>query len=214
MKRTIKLSESDLSRLIKESAKQILGESYLYTNDIDPSDVRVNGGDFSEDGYAEWEASVDNGWYTFRGTYNGIDCELDEIIVGHSGHGHQVDIDDEAIEWFNQNLADKIKSWFDNNNGIQTESKMKRTIRLTESDLHRVISESVKRILKESNSERAAYEALSQAIDDMQMVLATEYDDPEATDLYDLLMQVEEKMTSFFQHPELSPRMKWEGSSF
>ena len=146
MKRTIKLSESDLSRLIKESAKQILGESYLYTKNINTDDLRVIGGNWTEDGYLEWEARVDNGWYTFRGTYNGIDVELDEIIEGHSGHGHQHGIDDDALEWFNQNLSDKIKSWLDNNNGIQAESKMKRTVKLTESDLHRIIEQAINEI--------------------------------------------------------------------
>jgi len=114
MKRTIRLTESGLHQVIKESVKRILNESYLNTNDINVDDVRVNGY-WTEDGYAEWEARVDNGWYTFRGTYDGVDCELDEIIQGHSGHGHQIDIDDEAIEWFNQNLSDKVKSWINNN---------------------------------------------------------------------------------------------------
>lgn len=150
MKKTIRLTESDLHKIIKNTANLILDESYLYTNDININDLRVNG-HWTEDGYAEWEASVDNGWYTFRGTYNGIDCELDEIIEGHSGYGHQHDIDDEAVEWFNQNLADKVKSWLDNDSSVQTESR-KRTVKLTESDLHKVITESVKRILREDYS--------------------------------------------------------------
>ena len=65
---------------LKESIRKTLNESYLYTKDIDTRDLRINDAHWTEDGYAEWEAKVDNGWYTFRGTYNGVDCELDEII--------------------------------------------------------------------------------------------------------------------------------------
>ena len=87
-----------------------MNESHLYTGDINANDLRVSGV-WNEDGYIEWEAKVDNGWYTFRGTYNGFDCELDEIIEGHSGHAVQHDIDDEAIDWFNETIADKVKVW-------------------------------------------------------------------------------------------------------
>lgn len=87
-----------------------MNESHLYTNDINPDDLKVSG-HWTGDGYAEWEAKVDNGWYTFRGTYDGFDCELDEIIEGHSGHAVQHNVDDEAIDWFNETIADKIKVW-------------------------------------------------------------------------------------------------------
>ena len=90
-----------------------MNESHLYTDDINPDDLQVSG-HWTDDGYAEWEAKVDNGWYTFRGTYDGFDCELDEIIEGHSGHAVQHDIDDEAIDWFNETIADKVKVWLNN----------------------------------------------------------------------------------------------------
>lgn len=105
-------TESRVRGIVHETMKRMLTEARLFTGDINVNDLRVNGV-WNEDGYIEWEAKVDNGWYTFRGTYNGFDCELDEIIEGHSGHGHQIDIDDEAIEWFDNNLADNIKAWLD-----------------------------------------------------------------------------------------------------
>lgn len=104
--------ESKLRSIVRESIKRVVNESYLYTKDINTDDLRING-HWTEDGYAEWEASVDNGWYTLRGTYDGHDCELEEIIEGHSGHGHQHEIDDDAIDWFNQNICDRVKSWLD-----------------------------------------------------------------------------------------------------
>lgn len=106
------LSESSVRNIVRESIKRVINESYLYTKDINTDDLRING-HWTEDGYAEWEASVDNGWYTLRGTYDGHDCELEEIIEGHSGHSIQHNIDDDAIDWFNQNICDRVKSWLD-----------------------------------------------------------------------------------------------------
>jgi len=112
MSKIIRLNERDFHKLIKESVSKILKESYLCTNEIDTSDLRINA-HWTEDGYAEWEAKIDNGWYTLRGTYNGVDCELDEIMTGHSGFGHQCDIDDETIQWFDENLRDEIINWIE-----------------------------------------------------------------------------------------------------
>lgn len=106
------IGESKLRNIVRESIKRVVNESYLYTKDINTDDLRING-HWTEDGYAEWEASVDNGWYTLRGTYDGHDCELDEIIEGHSGHSVQHSIDDDTIDWFNQNICDRVKSWLD-----------------------------------------------------------------------------------------------------
>ena len=114
MKRVVKLTKNDIHRLISEQVLKRLNESFLHTNDVDTSDLRINA-HWTEDGYAEWEARVDNGWYTFRGTYDGTDCELDEIIEGHSGHSVQHSINDEALKWFYENLNDRIASWIDEN---------------------------------------------------------------------------------------------------
>ena len=108
MKHRIRLSESSLHRIIKESVKKVLRESYF--DCIDTNDLRINA-HWTEDGYAEWEARVDNGWFTFRGTYDGYDCDLDFFMTGHSGYGHEYTVDDEIVEWFNNNLRDKVISW-------------------------------------------------------------------------------------------------------
>lgn len=102
---------AEVTRRLKGN-KKLLKESLLYANDIDTDSVQIDA-HWTEDGYAEWEAKVDNGWYYFSGTYDGFDCELDEIIEGHSGHAVQHDIDNETIEWFNKNLRDKIVSWIE-----------------------------------------------------------------------------------------------------
>ena len=99
-----------INRYLFENTRGILGEAHLYTGDIDRNGLHHVSVRWTDDGYAEWEAFVDNGWYTFRGTYDGVDCELDEVIVGHSGYGHQIDIDDEVVDWFNENLRDEIVS--------------------------------------------------------------------------------------------------------
>lgn len=105
-------NESKIRNIVRESIKKVVNESYLYTKDINTDDLRING-HWTEDGYAEWEATVDNGWYTLRGTYDGHNCELDEIIEGHSGHSVQHSVDDDTIDWFNQNICDRVKSWLD-----------------------------------------------------------------------------------------------------
>lgn len=112
-KQIIRLTESDIHRIVKRSVNKILKEAYLHTNGINVDGFTSKSAKWTEDGYVEWEVSVDNGWYTFRGTYDGHDCELEEIIEGHSGHGHQIDIDDEALEWFNDNLKDDIIDWLE-----------------------------------------------------------------------------------------------------
>lgn len=105
-------NESKIRNIVRESIKKVVNESYLYTKDINTDDLHING-HWTEDGYAEWEATVDNGWYTLRGTYDGHNCELEEIIEGHSGHSVQHSIDDDTIDWFNQNICDIVKSWLD-----------------------------------------------------------------------------------------------------
>lgn len=94
----------------QEYQKQQMKESTLYTDDVDTSDLRVSVEPYNEDGYCEWEATCDNGWYTFRGTYANGDCELDDVISGHSGYGHQHAVDDEMRDWFYNNLYDTVVS--------------------------------------------------------------------------------------------------------
>lgn len=93
---------------VRNELSRRLSESTLYTNNINTDDLRVNVSDYNEDGYCEWEATCDNGWYTFRGTYAGGDCELDDVISGHSGYGHQHVVDDDLRNWFYENLQNQI----------------------------------------------------------------------------------------------------------
>lgn len=94
---------------------------------------------------------------------------------------------------------------------------MKRSIRLTESDLHRVIRESVKRVINETDYSRIrpAYDKLMAAIDEFVERVKNEYDvnyDDEARDMINTLDKAAELAESFFQHPEFSPRMVWDGA--
>lgn len=47
--------------------------------------------------------------YIFRGTYNGVDCELDEVVAGGRTRApRQCVVDDETEEWFDANLRDRV----------------------------------------------------------------------------------------------------------
>lgn len=93
---------------------------------------------------------------------------------------------------------------------------MKKTIKLSESDLHRVIKESVKRYINEGLGEqRNAYEELVKAIENMMNILNSEFvpnEDQEASDVYTALETALDKTRHFFQHPEFSPGMVWDGA--
>lgn len=104
------LKKFNFESIIRKAVKNALSESTLYTDDIDSSDLRVNVEPYTEDGYCEWEATCDNGWYTFRGWYSKGRCELEDVISGHSGHGMQHGVDDELRDWFYDNLEDRVIS--------------------------------------------------------------------------------------------------------
>lgn len=99
-----------VSEMTNKVVNNALAESTLYTDDIDSSDLIVNVEPYTEDGYCEWEATCDNGWYTFRGWYSRGRCELEDVISGHSGHGMQHGVDDELRDWFYDNLEDRVIS--------------------------------------------------------------------------------------------------------
>lgn len=99
-----------VENMVRKSLLEYLQENTLYTDDIDTEDLRVRVSPYNEDGYCEWEATCDNGWYTFRGTYANGDCELDDCISGHSGYGHQHAVDDELRNWFYDNLYNAVVS--------------------------------------------------------------------------------------------------------
>ena len=93
---------------------------------------------------------------------------------------------------------------------------MKKTIRLSENDLHRVIKESIKRYINEGLSEqRNAYEELVKSIENMMSILNSEFvpnEDQEVNDAYTALETALDKTRHLFQHPEFSPRMVWDGA--
>ena len=93
---------------------------------------------------------------------------------------------------------------------------MKKTIRLSENDLHRVIKESVKRAINEGLGEqRNAYDELVKAIENMMNILNSEFvpnEDQETNEVYTALETALDKTRNFFQHPEFSPRMVWDGA--
>lgn len=144
MKKIIRLTESDLHRIIRNSVRRIIKEDYnqfsdgdfasedpyaVGTDDVDPiSDVReVNPKMLRNvyiwdtgDSYYEFEANY--GWYDFRGTYSNEGLEVYDVIIGNGGHGHQMNPNDVNTTQF--------KQWFDNTLGQQIitilDSKIKR----------------------------------------------------------------------------------------
>ena len=123
MKRTISPLENKLRRIISESVRRTiqevyhnraLNESSLYDRNIDTSDLKMDV-HWTDYGIPSWEASVDNGWYTFRGIYDGFDCELEELIISYNGKRKRFDADYTTKLWFDEYLHDKVKSWLNKN---------------------------------------------------------------------------------------------------
>ena len=82
---------------------------------------------------------------------------------------------------------------------------MKRITRLTESDLHRIVKESVKRVLKESQySIQEPYYTLMDAINKFEEVFENEYDTTDGTnnEVIASLEAARKKIDDFVRHPE------------
>lgn len=84
-----------------------------------------------------------------------------------------------------------------------------RNLYINENTIRKSLKESIRRLLRESDSEeRIAFENLVKAIEDMQNILSTEYDDPDATNCYELLMNVEDELRDFFSDEDTG-KLKW-----
>ena len=136
MKKVIRLTESDLHRIIENSVKRILKEDFnqfsdddfastgdpyeVGTDDVDPtSDVshitpqdlrRVFVWDTS-DSYYDFEADYGEGMseaVSFRGSFDG-DFNIEDVVIGHSGFGHQMNPKDVHTSQF--------ENWFNSTLG-------------------------------------------------------------------------------------------------
>ena len=147
MKKIIRLTESDLHNIVKESVKRILKEDFNQFSDgdfasegnpyefdtynpisevehITPQDLRKVYVWETSDSYYEFEANYGEGMSTavsFRGTFDG-DFNVDHVILGHSGFGRQMNPKDvktsEFEEWFNSTLGEPLaKILYDKING-------------------------------------------------------------------------------------------------
>lgn len=137
MKRVLRMTESDLHNIIKESVNRILKEGFNQFSDgdfastgnpyevdtynpisevehITPQDLRKVYVWETGDSYYEFEADYGEGMSTavsFRGTFDG-DFSVDHVILGHSGFGRQMNPKDiqtpQFEEWFNNTLGEKL----------------------------------------------------------------------------------------------------------
>ena len=139
MKKIIRLTEGDLYQIIKNSVKRILKEDFnqysdgdfastgdpyeMGDDDIDPiSDVsHIKPDDLRKvyvweigDSYYEFEADYGEGMseaVSFRGTFDG-DFQVDYVVLGHSGFGHQMNPNDlhtsQFENWFNSTLGEQL----------------------------------------------------------------------------------------------------------
>lgn len=137
MKKVIRLTESDLHNIVKESVNRILKESFNQFSDgdfasegnpyevddynpiseiehITPQDLRKVYVWETSDSYYEFEADYGEGMSTavsFRGSFDG-DFNIDHVILGHSGFGREMNPRDiqtsQFEEWFNTTLGDKL----------------------------------------------------------------------------------------------------------
>lgn len=134
MKKIIRLTESDLRRIVSNSVRRVLKEGYnqfsdgdfastgdpyeLGDDDIDPiSDIshlrpedltKVYVWDTS-DSYYDFEAVYDG--VSFRGSFDG-DFNIEDVVIGHSGYGHQMNPNDvhtsQFENWFNSTLGENL----------------------------------------------------------------------------------------------------------
>ena len=109
MKKIIRLTESDLHRIVENTVRKALNELNVGNGDIDFSDLHVTylfGP--NEDGYYEFEAKFDGDWYTLAGRYSRGDIEYDSFLSGHSGYGHQITLDERLRDWLDENVSGKL----------------------------------------------------------------------------------------------------------
>lgn len=137
MKKIIRLTESDLHKIVKESVKRILKEDYNQFSDgdfasdgnpyemdtynpisevehITPQDLRNVYVWETGDSYYEFEADYGEGMseaVSIRGSFDG-DFTIDNVVLGHSGFGRQMNPSDvqssQFDEWFNTTLGDHL----------------------------------------------------------------------------------------------------------
>ena len=161
-KKQIRLTESDLKQIVKESVNKILKESeglnatpYLNTNEFD------RGFNLSQDKNdeinASWEA-IDQEYGTPDIDFNDPYCsDANKLVYRDNGMTNGIyPLDDLS----NPNVIDddNYRSFWSYNDKIspeyfrKNESKNmnKKLIRLTESDLHRIVKESVNRVIREA----------------------------------------------------------------
>ena len=95
---------------------------------------------------------------------------------------------------------------------------MKRITRLTESDLHRIVKESVKRVLKESQySIQEPYYTLMDAINKFEEAFENDYDttDGANNEVIASLEAARKKIDDFVRHPEGNGNTKmWDNVGF
>ena len=137
MKKIIRLTESELRDVVKESVARILKEDFNQFSDgdfasegnpyeldeynpiseiehITPQDLRKVYVWETGDSYYEFEADYGEGMSTavsFRGSFDG-DFTVDHVILGHSGFGREMNPRDiqtsQFEEWFNTTLGDPL----------------------------------------------------------------------------------------------------------
>ena len=137
MKQIIRLTESDLHKIINESVRRILKEDFNQFSDEDfastgnpseldaynpisevehitPQDLRRVYVWKTGDSYYEFEADYGEGMseaVSIRGSFDG-DFTIDDVVLGHSGFGRQMSQSNvqssQFDEWFNTTLGDHL----------------------------------------------------------------------------------------------------------
>ena len=137
MKKIIRLTESDLHKIIMGSVKRIIKEDFDQFSDgdfasegnpyemdtynpisevehITPQDLRNVYVWETGDSYYEFEADYGEGMseaVSIRGSFDG-DFTIDDVVLGHSGFGRQMNRSDvqssQFDEWFNTTLGDHL----------------------------------------------------------------------------------------------------------
>lgn len=58
------------------------------------------------DSYYDFEAILGNGWYSLNGSYDG-EVTYDNFIMGNGGHGQQISLISEVLDWLNKKSIQK-----------------------------------------------------------------------------------------------------------
>lgn len=163
MKKVIRLTESDLHRIIKESVKRILKEDSTFDNHIAGNifDDIIQRGIYRRIQPKQLKDYIMRAYGLNTGEEGVADIVVDKVIKYKLQMEEQYGLTE--ANWSNAltdpgNEPDDKYEWTDNDE-VDLQHEYEKEKRLREPDLHRIVKESVKRIVNENIYEKAEEKA-------------------------------------------------------